>query len=86
VRGTLAELSSRAAELRGEVTLVIDGTSVDTTAPELTESELDQAIAELLAQGNSVRDIVQLLLVRSGLPRQALYAHVQAIRDDSADD
>lgn len=86
VRGTLAELSLRAAELRGEVTLVIAGTAVDTTEPELAGSELDQAIVELVAQGNSVRDIVLLLLARSGLPRQALYARVQAVRDEAADD
>ncbi len=86
VRGTLAELALSAAELRGEVTLVIDGTTVDTAEPELTSSEVDEATAELLAQGHSVRDIVQLLLARSGMPRQALYARVQALRDAAADD
>lgn len=86
VRDTLAELSLRDTEPRGEVTLVIEGAPVNTSEPELADSELDQAITELVAQGNSVRDTVQLLLARSGMPRQALYARVQAIRDETADD
>lgn len=85
-RGTLAELSLRAAELRGEVTLVIEGAPQETAAPELAGNELDQEIRELLAQDHSVRDVVQLLLERAGVPRQALYARVQAIRDDPAGD
>jgi len=86
LRGPLAELSARAAELRGEVTLVIAGTNADRVAPELDPNELDEAIDELLAQGNSVRDAVQLLLERSGMPRQTLYARVQAAKDRAGDD
>jgi len=86
MRGGLAELSTRAAELRGEVTLVIEGNPNDVNDPELATDELDAAITELLRAGNSVRDVVQLLLERSGLPRQALYARVQAVRDAAGDD
>jgi len=86
VRGPVAELSARAGELRGEVTLVIAGTTADKLAPELDPDELDEAIEELLAQSHSVRDVVQLLLERSGMPRQLLYARVQAARDRAGDD
>lgn len=86
VRAPLADLALGAAELRGEVTLVIEGNAAHTIEPELSASELDQAVGELVARGNSVRDIVQLLLAESGMPRQALYARVQAIRDEAADD
>lgn len=86
VRAPLAELAQGAGELRGEVTLVIEGKTSDTAEPELDARELDQAISELVARGDSVRDIVQLLLAGSGMPRQALYARVQAIRDAATDD
>ena len=86
VRASLAELSRAAAELRGEVTLVIEGNASHETEPELAPNELDREIGELVAQGRSVRDIVQLLLERSGMPRQALYARVQAARDEAGDD
>jgi len=85
-RGPLADLARDAAELRGEITLVISGNPVDMATPELGTDELDAAIVELLAQRNSVRDVVQLLLERSGMPRQALYARVQAARDEADDD
>ena len=86
VRGPLAELALGATELRGEVTLVIAGTNADRVDPEIDPNELDEAVRELLAQGNSVRDVVQLLLERSGMPRQVLYARVQAVRDRAGDD
>lgn len=86
VRAPLAELAARAGELRGEVTLVIAGANAASIEPEIDPNELDEAIEELLAQGHSVRDVVQLLLERSGMPRQLLYARVQAARDRASDD
>jgi len=85
VRAPLSELCTGAATMRGEVTLVIAGADETSQSPELEGSALDAAISELLARGTSVRDVVQLLLERSGMPRQALYARVQTARDAGDD-
>jgi hypothetical protein len=67
--------------LRGEVTLVIDGSTGAVVSAELTGAALDQRIEELLSEGESTKDVVKHLLEQALLPRQTLYARVQAIRD-----
>lgn len=85
VRAPLAQLIDGSSAVRGEVTLVIAGADETSQSPELEGDALDEAISELLAQGSSVRDVVQLLLERSGMQRQALYARVQNARDAGDD-
>ncbi|HKU44832.1 MAG TPA: 16S rRNA (cytidine(1402)-2'-O)-methyltransferase, partial [Polyangiales bacterium] len=80
VRGTAAELTERFAEgARGEITLVIEG-ATEIAAEEVSGEVLDARIVQLLAGGQSVRDVVQTLLGESSLSRQALYARVLVLK------
>ncbi len=72
VRGTLAELATRFAEVapRGECTLVVEG------APEGAAAEAVDVEAELRAlldSGLGPRDAAARLVVRTGKPRRQLY-------------
>ena len=70
VRGTLAELAARYAELapRGECTLVIAG------APnELPTIDIEAELRVLLAHGLGPKDAAARLVVRTGKPRRVLY-------------
>jgi len=80
-RGTLAELSQQLEPLRGEVTLVVDKGPSQTRPKALSDTELEQAIRELLAAGSSPKGVVLELFDKAAVSRQALYARVQAIYD-----
>jgi 16S rRNA (cytidine1402-2'-O)-methyltransferase len=79
-RGTLQELTSLNLELRGEVTLVIDGADEDEAGPP-DPVDLRDEIQRLLAAGTSVRDTVATLLAGSRLTRRQLYAQIQAAKE-----
>jgi len=70
VRGTLAELAARYAEVapRGECTLVVEGAA---EAPPAVDVEAE--LAALLAEGMGPKDAAARLVVKTGLPRRRLY-------------
>jgi 16S rRNA (cytidine1402-2'-O)-methyltransferase len=71
VRGTLAELSARAADLeRGEVTLVVGGAPA--TPVEIPE-DLDAEIETLRGEGLRTKEIAERLAVKYGLSRHEVY-------------
>ena len=71
VRGTLAELAARYAEVppRGECTLVVAGG----TAMDGAEIDVEQELGKLLAEGLGPKDAAQRLVVKTGKPRRQLY-------------
>jgi 16S rRNA (cytidine1402-2'-O)-methyltransferase len=81
---TLSELAAREGEWRGEITLVIgaaesqDGEPVDIAA-------LEERVKARLAEGATVKTIVNELTDEVALPRRELYALVQNLRTDSTD-
>jgi 16S rRNA (cytidine1402-2'-O)-methyltransferase len=79
VRGTLEELAERfAAEVRGEVTIVVGG--AEAGARERDLGELDDAIRAGIAAGCSVKELASELARDTGLPRREVYARVVALR------
>jgi 16S rRNA (cytidine1402-2'-O)-methyltransferase len=81
VRGSAGELAARFAEgTRGEVTVVVGAGEV--AAPRTAADparELEPRIAELLARGQSPRDVARGLARELGLSRREVYARVQAL-------
>lgn len=72
-RGGLAELAEWARQgVRGEITVVIGGAPpvAGTADPE----ELAEAVADLVAAGQSRRDAVTTVAERTGVPRKQVYA------------
>jgi 16S rRNA (cytidine1402-2'-O)-methyltransferase len=71
-RGSVAELAAWAgAGVRGEITLVVAGTS---RAPqEMTDDEIKEAVHAIQAQGSSRRDAVDAVAAQTGLPRRRVY-------------
>jgi 16S rRNA (cytidine1402-2'-O)-methyltransferase len=78
LRGRLGELSL--AELRGEVTLVIEGPDPDAARDAPDDASIDARIDELLARGLSARDTARDLAESLGLSRRDAYARVNARR------
>ena len=78
VRGALGELEI--GELRGEVTLVVEGPA-GAAAREQDAPDPDARAAELLASGLSARDAARALAQELGLSRSEAYARVNALRE-----
>lgn len=75
--GSLSELAA-IEEWRGEMTIVIEGGPAKSTTSD-DEPPLEERIDALIAQGNSVKDIVaSLSRALPGRPKRSLYAQVQA--------
>jgi 16S rRNA (cytidine1402-2'-O)-methyltransferase len=83
VRGTLAELAERFASTppRGEVTLVVAGAPGDVESQPI---DLERAVADALAAGDSPKEIAARLALATGRPRRAIYQLALALkgRDD----
>jgi 16S rRNA (cytidine1402-2'-O)-methyltransferase len=79
-RGPLADLATWAADgVRGEITLVVGGA---TPAPVvLSAAELAAAVSAEEAGGASRKDAIRAVVVRTGLPRRAVYDAVVARKD-----
>lgn len=72
-RGTLSELQAWAeAGVRGEVTIVVAGTSE--VVAELTDAELATRVRELEADGSTRRDAVDAVAATTGISRRRVYA------------
>lgn len=69
-RGSLEDLAAWAAEeVRGEVTLVVEGAPEQVAAIE----DVRAAVAELEADGLSRRDAIARVAAESGLPKRQVY-------------
>jgi 16S rRNA (cytidine1402-2'-O)-methyltransferase len=80
-RGGLAELAEWAGQgVRGEITVVIGGAVPVEIAVE--PADLAEAVAELVAAGQSRRDAVTAVAEQTGVPRKQVYAAATA--DQSA--
>jgi 16S rRNA (cytidine1402-2'-O)-methyltransferase len=83
-RSTLAELSARDGEWRGEITLVIAaGPSTDSEPLDL--APIEARIVARFAEGATVKTIVSELSDEIALPRRELYALAQRLRPLSGD-
>jgi len=82
VRGTLAELCARYRDDRplGEITIVIEGAADDAAAEgaDMTDDELAERAAELMAGGLSTRDAADRLASLTGRPRRDVYQKILA--------
>ncbi|HKC52881.1 MAG TPA: 16S rRNA (cytidine(1402)-2'-O)-methyltransferase [Myxococcota bacterium] len=72
LRGVLGELELD--ELRGELTIVIEGPGELAASDSPSAHELDAELARLLAGGRSTRDAARELAARFGLSRRDAYA------------
>jgi 16S rRNA (cytidine1402-2'-O)-methyltransferase len=79
-RGKPDQLLAADIPARGEITLVL-GTHVPVEAPELSPQELDDAIGERLARGDSARTIAHDLARALRQPRRLVYARAVALRE-----
>ncbi|MEP6625310.1 MAG: 16S rRNA (cytidine(1402)-2'-O)-methyltransferase [Acidimicrobiia bacterium] len=79
-RGTLAELAAGAEtdEPRGECVIVLAGASA---APvEVSDADVEAALAVELASGSSTRDAAAIVSARLGLPRREVYARALTLK------
>ncbi len=88
-RGTLLELAERfAAEVRGEITLVVDGADKDAEgigddrAGEVSREEIDAMIRDGLGKGRRAREIAAQLAKETGCPRRFVYRRVLEIKEE----
>jgi 16S rRNA (cytidine1402-2'-O)-methyltransferase len=78
-RGPLAELAAWAADgVKGEITLVVGG--APERAVELSAPELAAAVAQEEAAGATRKEAIRAVVVRTGLPRRAVYDAVLAAK------
>jgi 16S rRNA C1402 (ribose-2'-O) methylase RsmI len=75
LRGRLGELSLE--ELRGELTIVVEGPA-DDAPPAAALEQVDAAADRLLAAGLSARDAARSLATEFGLAKRDAYARVIA--------
>lgn len=77
IRGPLTQLHAWAGgEVRGEITVVVDGASSDdlrSIAGLTTDEQIATAVAEAMAQGSSRKDAVAQVASESGLPKRRVY-------------
>jgi 16S rRNA (cytidine1402-2'-O)-methyltransferase len=78
--GTVAELADYYAEtaVRGEITVVLEGTGVPPAEPDRTEDATEQA-TRLLAEGLTRREVVRRLTESMGIPRNEAYKLVMEL-------
>jgi 16S rRNA (cytidine1402-2'-O)-methyltransferase len=79
---TLRALSERAAEWRGEITLVI-AAAEDRSDEPVDLAPLEARITTRLAEGATVKTLVAELGDETSLPRRELYALVQRLREST---
>jgi 16S rRNA (cytidine1402-2'-O)-methyltransferase len=84
VRGSATELAEHFAQgARGEITLIVSGAPREAEPDAVPEAELDARIAEMLAAGETPRDVVRALQTETSLTKHALYARVLKQRDEA---
>jgi 16S rRNA (cytidine1402-2'-O)-methyltransferase len=85
VRGTLAELAARFAEVapRGECTIVVEGAAAG-AAEEAATLDIEAEVRALLASGLGPKDVAQRLVVKTGRPRRELYQLALSLARETA--
>ena len=85
VTGTAQALVERLQdrEVRGEITLVVEGAKAHEVQATLSPHEIDEHIQKALAKGQSPRDIARELAAVYDLPKRELYARVVALAEVS---
>jgi 16S rRNA (cytidine1402-2'-O)-methyltransferase len=78
-RGPLGEIAAGAADVRGEVTLVVAG-AADDAAPVLDPAALADEVQAAVDAGATRRDAVDAVAARRGLARRVVYAAATARR------
>jgi 16S rRNA (cytidine1402-2'-O)-methyltransferase len=74
VRGRLSELASRfQGEVRGEITLVVEGASEDESAAATDEAILSEVSRRLAAGEGSLKEISKELALATGRPKSEIY-------------
>jgi len=78
--GTMAELTDHfaATPVRGEITVVLEGTGTRSTEPDRTDEAMEQATS-LLASGLTRREVVRQLTQSMGMPRNLAYKLVMEL-------
>ena len=80
-RGGLGELAEWAADgVRGEITLVVGGAPAVPVS--LSPSEVAALVADEETAGATRKDAIRAVVVRTGLPRRAVYDAVVAAKSD----
>lgn len=82
-RGTIGEIAAGAADVRGEVTLVISGATHDASLVP-GPAELAGEVQELVDGGATRRDAVDSVAARRGLARRVVYSAATAGRGSKA--
>ncbi len=84
-RGPLSELIERAGEgIRGEVTLVVEGTGLAAGAvSEVTPEDARDRAEELLANGLSPRDAARRLAEETAMPKKEAYSLILSLAEGS---
>jgi 16S rRNA (cytidine1402-2'-O)-methyltransferase len=77
IRGPLSDLHAWAAgEVRGEITVVVDGASTEdarAAAGLATDEQIAAAVGEAMAEGLSRKDAVAQVASSAGLPKRRVY-------------
>jgi 16S rRNA (cytidine1402-2'-O)-methyltransferase len=78
--GTMAQLADHFAEtpVRGEITVVLEGTGTRAAEPDRTDEAMEQATS-LLASGLTRREVVRQLTQSMGMPRNEAYKLVMEL-------
>jgi 16S rRNA (cytidine1402-2'-O)-methyltransferase len=76
VRGTIAELASRAREWRGEIVVVLGAWSPEAHAETIDDAAIDTRIDAELAGGGHAKAIAEIIAAWSGRPKRAIYERV----------
>lgn len=88
LRDSVSELAARFKETepRGECTLVIAGASHEEAQPETwSREEIDVALRQGLAAGDSVRDMSTRLAAASGRSRREIYNRAHTLQSEGSD-
>ena len=72
LRGTLQELLDVAAELKGEMVLIIEGEQAE-KEPDIDLNAVRRAIEELIQQGMSTKDAIQAVALERGISKNEVY-------------
>ncbi|GIW44511.1 MAG: ribosomal RNA small subunit methyltransferase I [Candidatus Binatia bacterium] len=72
-RALLSQLAARPQPLRGELTVIAEGTSARAQRRSAASSEWQQTLAQLCAQGMSLRDAARRVAQQYGLSRREVY-------------
>lgn len=83
IRGSLAELVERVEQVRGEITLVIEG-APETAPPTVTDTDLVAQVRARTATGEPTSAAIAAVARAAGRPRREVYDLMVAAKDSDA--